>query len=107
MDVPFEWGVCPTCDGDGTCVAPSVDAGGIPAHRMVEEPGFARRYHRGTYDVECPECSGKRVVPALAPRDPETDRGERHHRAIRLLEEAVQAARETRATQAKERAMGA
>jgi hypothetical protein len=54
--------VCPTCEGEGTHVNPSVDSHGISAEEFAEDPDFADEYFRGMYDVACYECGGKRVV---------------------------------------------
>jgi len=61
--VPFEYVVCPTCDGKGSHVNPSIDAHGISGDEFAEDPGFFEDYVNGAYDVPCYECKGKRVVP--------------------------------------------
>ena len=63
FEVPMEWGVCPTCQGEGKHVNPSIDAHGLSAEDFAEDPEFAEDYMRGTYDVPCHECQGQRVVP--------------------------------------------
>jgi hypothetical protein len=61
--LPLEWGVCPTCRGEGSHVNPSIDSHGLSAEDFYEDPDFAESYHRGDYDVPCHECGGNRVVP--------------------------------------------
>jgi hypothetical protein len=59
--------VCPTCDGKGTHVNPSIDASG---YYPDEDEDFydyddgeeGSPYERGVYDVPCATCAGKRVV---------------------------------------------
>lgn len=56
--------VCPTCDGAGSHVNPSIDSEGLTAADFEEAgPEFFEDYRSGTYDVPCYECGGKRVVP--------------------------------------------
>lgn len=66
--------VCPTCDGRGTHVNPSIDAGGIAGddedfwsedldyEDEDEEGNPVSRYHSGVYDVQCGTCHGNNVV---------------------------------------------
>ena len=65
--VPFSWDVCPTCDGKGTHVNPSIDAGGLSHDHFDEDPDFMDDYMGGVYDVACYECGGRRVVPFISP----------------------------------------
>lgn len=68
--------VCPTCDGRGTHVNPSIDAGGISEddefwqddidYEDEDEDGNpVSRYHSGRYDVACYTCHGKNVVAVI------------------------------------------
>ena len=61
--LPCVWEVCPTCDGNGRHVNPSIDAGGLSAEDFDQDPDFYEGYMGGVYDVTCAECGGKRVVP--------------------------------------------
>ena len=61
--VEFVYGVCPTCNGKGSHVNPSIDCNGISGNDFYEDPDFAESYMQGLYDVGCYECHGKRVVP--------------------------------------------
>ncbi len=55
---------CPTCEGRGTHVNPSIDSNGISAEEMDEHgEEFRRDYISGVYDVRCSQCRGLRVVP--------------------------------------------
>jgi len=57
--------ICPTCDGKGTHVNPSIDSNGITAEEWDRDWSYEDRenYVSGFYDVDCYECCGKRVVP--------------------------------------------
>jgi hypothetical protein len=55
--------VCPACKGKGTMVNPTIDGHGITQEEFDRDPGFKEEYMAGVYDMECPHCSGKRVVP--------------------------------------------
>lgn len=54
--------VCPTCNGEGSHVNPSIDSQGLSADDFAEDPDFAEDYIRGTYDIPCKECNGLRVI---------------------------------------------
>lgn len=62
QEVPIRFDVCPTCNGKGKHVNPSIDSGGISQDQFDEDPDFAEGYHSGDYDVTCYGCDGKRVV---------------------------------------------
>jgi hypothetical protein len=62
--------VCPTCDGRGSHVNPSVDCNGLSRDDFDSDPDFAYDYMRGTYDVQCYGCKGLRVVPQIAQHNP-------------------------------------
>lgn len=58
--------VCPTCDGRGKYVNPSIDSHGISPEEFAEDPDFAEQYwgyRSGMYDITCGECRGHKVVP--------------------------------------------
>jgi|SRR5215471_13181737 len=57
-----KWRVCPVCNGEGTTVNPAIDCNGLTAADFAEDPGFAEEYVRGTYDVTCGACGGRRVI---------------------------------------------
>jgi len=56
--------VCPRCKGEGTHVNPLIDGDGL-THEDMSDIGFARSYLRGTYDVNCHECKGLRVLDVV------------------------------------------
>lgn len=94
--IPFKWDVCPTCDGKGSHVNPSIDAHGLTADDFAEDPDFAESYFRGHYDQPCNECNGRRVVPvAVNPED------------LKQVEEHLRALAYMRAEEMAERRMGA
>ena len=63
--------VCPICDGHGSHVNPSIDAGGICLggydHDCDDE--FLNDYTNGTFDIACQTCDGRRVVPMIDTSD--------------------------------------
>lgn len=63
---PKGYAVCPTCEGRGSHVNPSIDSHGLTAEDFAEDPDFEEAYFSGAYDVRCAECHGKRVVPQCA-----------------------------------------
>ena len=65
IKVLCKWEVCPTCDGNGAHVNPSIDCGGISSDDFYDDPDFAEAYFGGAYDQTCNECDGRRVVPEV------------------------------------------
>ena len=65
VELPIRFEVCGTCDGKGTHVNPSIDAGGLSQEDFAEDPDFAEDYFSGRYDEICYECNGRRVSPAI------------------------------------------
>ncbi len=63
----MEFVVCPTCNGKGKHVNPSIDAHGITAEEWDRDWSYEDRenYMSGVYDVQCYECNGRRVVPEV------------------------------------------
>lgn len=66
LDVEAHYEVCPTCEGHGKHVNPSIDSNGLTAEDFEEDPDFREEYMSGSYDVTCYQCGGKRVVPSVA-----------------------------------------
>lgn len=102
LRVPFRWGVCGTCNGEGKHVNPSIDAHGITAEEWERDwdPEEREGYMRGDYDVECAECHGRTTVPvpdldALSPV------------ARRLVDDAIASHDDCAAIQAAEMRFGA
>lgn len=96
VEVKIQWVVCPTCNGNGSHVNPSIDCDGLTASDFAEDPDFRESYFSGAYDVPCYECHGKRVVPGLI--DPED---------IKLLNKYHEENAAYEAERAAERRMGA
>ena len=72
-----EMEVCPTCEGRGTHVNPSIDSNGITGEEMDElGDEFREDYLTGHFDVRCVECNGANVVPVPTEEESETQRKE-------------------------------
>ena len=65
ISVALKYEVCPTCEGKGKHVNPSIDCDGLTAEDFAEDPDFRDDYFSGRYDVTCYECKGQRVVLEL------------------------------------------
>ena len=65
LSLPARLELCDLCSGKGSVVDPSIDAGGLSQDDFYDDPGFEEEYHGGTYDIPCPQCRGKRVVPVV------------------------------------------
>jgi len=63
VELPGKYEACSKCGGKGSTVNPAVDGHGISPEEFAEDPDFEEAYHAGVYDIPCPECHGKRVVP--------------------------------------------
>lgn len=58
--------VCNTCQGRGSHVNPSIDAGGITSSEWDEwDYESQENYWSGRYDVTCYECRGEKVTQIL------------------------------------------
>lgn len=58
--------ICPTCNGNGKHVNPSIDGNGISASdECWQDEGFEEDYFQGRYDVTCHECNGRNVVDEI------------------------------------------
>ena len=98
--LPTKWAICDSCEGNGTMVNPSVDAGGLSVD-LSDDPDFMGDYMSGTYDVCCNVCGGSGKVREL-------DRS-RQDFAVQIAEydEEVKAFYECEAESRAERMMGA
>lgn len=67
--LPTRWVICSVCDGNGTHVNPSIDAGGLSSDAFLEDPDFADDYFSGVHDVPCYCCKGTGKI-----REPDYDR---------------------------------
>ena len=63
VTVPCKYAVCPTCNGKGTHVNPSIDCNGLTASDFEDDPGFMEDYFSGVYNETCYGCGGRNVVP--------------------------------------------
>lgn len=63
--LPLKMEVCPTCQGRGTHVDPSVDAGGYYDDGDDCDEYGENLYFSGAYDVVCRTCHGKNVVAGI------------------------------------------
>jgi hypothetical protein len=65
VEVHFKYDVCSVCNGKGSQVNPSIDAGGLTAEDFDEDPDFREEYLQGSYDEPCSGCDGLRVEPVI------------------------------------------
>jgi hypothetical protein len=100
VEVALHYEVCPTCEGKGHHVNPSIDANGLTASDFEDDPDFRREYMSGTYDVQCYGCKGLRVVP-------EIDWDKVNPKVREIIEKIEKADAEYAAISRAERAMGA
>jgi hypothetical protein len=56
--IPTSHHNCYQCDGKGTMVNPSIDAGGLSYDDFRDDPDFEEGYFSGRYDVTCSACNG-------------------------------------------------
>jgi len=98
-EIPVTWEVCPTCEGRGSHVNPSIDAHGIGGDEFDDDPEFREEYFSGTYDVTCYGCGGRRVVA-------EIDRERADPDVLRYLDEREADQASYEAECAAERRMG-
>lgn len=97
--VSLEWEVCGTCGGRGKVVNPSIDAHGITADEFYDDPDFAEDYHRGVYDIPCPECHGRTTSLAIDLKNTNAE-------TLRFIENWFQSEASYRREVAAERRMG-
>ena len=65
VELPWHWAVCPTCEGKGKHVNPSIDANGISGADFHDDPEFLEDYFNGQYDQTCSRCNGRTTIPAV------------------------------------------
>ena len=63
--LPMMLEVCPTCEGKGSYVNPSIDSNGLSMSDFAADPDFEADYFSGAFDVQCKSCLGDRVVPVV------------------------------------------
>ena len=100
VTVALKYEVCPTCEGKGKHVNPSIDCDGLTAEDFAEDPDFREEYMSGRYDVTCYGCKGKRVVLEL-------DRDSVDTTVLARIDSMLQERDEDEAERAAERRMGA
>lgn len=98
--VKLRFEVCPTCDGRGSHVNPSIDCNGLSREDFAEDPDFAEDYFSGMYDVPCYQCGGENVALAV-------DRSRNSKAVLAVVDEWAKSADESRAEYLAERRMGA
>jgi len=103
MEFPFKWGVCPTCDGRGQHVNPSIDCNGLTAEDFAEDPDFREQYFGGSYDEQCCQCDGRTTVPVIDDKN----LNDEQKKAMKDWEAHLQCMAEIDAEEAAERRMGA
>ena len=62
VTVHAKYEFCPTCQGRGQHVNPSIDANGLTAEDFANDPDFRDDYLSGTYDVDCYGCGGRTTI---------------------------------------------
>ena len=96
--VPHVWDVCGVCEGTGTHVNPSIDAGGLSSD-MEQDFEFMDDYRSGAYDVVCQTCHGRTTIPVIDESRVDPD-------VLRLHQEYCQSYADDAAYERAERAMG-
>jgi len=99
-ELPTKWEVCPVCQGRGTHVNPDIDAHGLTAEELREDPDFAEDYFAGAYDITCNRCRGRTTVAVV-------DRERCDPELLELYDEQQQELAECEAMERAERMMGA
>ena len=77
-EFPARFEVCPTCEGKGSHVNPSIDASGYYPDEDEDFDAYddgeeGSPYESGVYDVPCGTCHGKRVVLEIDRRASDPD----------------------------------
>jgi len=87
--VKIKYITCPTCNGTGSHVNPSIDASGLTGDDMMDD-GFLEDYMAGVYDVPCFHCHALRVIPqAIGNEWLEQDAGQAMRLALALAKDIV------------------
>lgn len=87
--VKFQYITCPTCEGKGYHVNPSIDASGLTGEDMMDD-GFREDYLSGVYNVACYHCHALRVIPqAIGNEWLEQDAGQAMRLALALARDIV------------------
>ncbi len=99
LTIPAEFEVCGNCSGKGTHVNRAIDGNGLDPDMFHQDPSFAEDYFGGVSDVQCDECSGRRVMPS-----PNLESLSEAHQ--KLVEDAMQSDADYAAECEAERRMG-
>lgn len=101
VELPARMEVCDECEGHGTVLCEGLRGVAYTSEefeeRFAEEGRCEYLRHGGRYDVACPQCHGRNVVP-IVDEDSLTDDQRRMHQvfcdieAERALDERVRAA---------------
>lgn len=62
IELPSKWAVCDLCGGAGKHVNPAIDAHGLSAEDLADDPDFRDDYFGGVYDVPCAQCQGRTTI---------------------------------------------
>jgi len=65
IELPWNWGVCPVCNGSGTHVNPNIDRNGLSEQDFHDDPDLEQHYRSGLYDIQCNGCEGRTTVPVI------------------------------------------
>lgn len=98
LKIKFE--VCPTCEGRGKHVNPSIDCNGLTREDFDQDPDFYDDYRSGVFDVECYGCKGENVIAVI-------DEQRCNPIFLSLYNDMLENEMEFRAIQESERRMGA
>jgi hypothetical protein len=99
--------VCGRCEGEGSILNPSIGEHAYSQEEFDEafddeEDRQAYFQRGGKYDVQCPECKGRRVIPVL-------DRNQfykpAHLKLLKRIDDDYKASRELEAEMAAEQRM--
>ena len=106
LRLPTKFEVCDLCNGKGTTVNPSIDAGGLSQEDFEEDPDFEEEYFSGRYDITCPQCRGKRVVPVVSVESMSKDQKAVYDEYIKEKQEEAEEAYNDRRTYMAEMGWG-
>ena len=65
LELPAKFEICDLCEGRGSVVNPSIDAGGISEDEFDADPEFRESYSSGAYNISCTKCGGRGRNPVV------------------------------------------